>query len=166
MLALSVGALAVAFGVDLGLGGPTVIHGSPLVGKPAPDIDLLDLDGRAVSLADYRGRPVIVNFWASWCVPCKKEFPLFVGVRAGHAADGLEILGIVHDDDAGSARAFASEHGGSWPMLMDPDDVAWTAYAGVGLPTTFYVDRQGVVQAVSYGPPASGSLEALIAKIL
>ncbi|MEO7119098.1 MAG: TlpA disulfide reductase family protein [Candidatus Limnocylindrales bacterium] len=164
MLTLAVGALAVALGFRLD--GPTVIHGSPLVGKSAPAIRLTDLEGRTVDLADYRGRPVIINFWASWCEPCKKEFPLFVAVRAAHVADGLEILGIVHDDSADLARAFASAQGAPWPMLMDPDDVAWNAYAGIGLPTTFYVDRAGVVRVVSFGPPASGSIEELIARIL
>jgi thiol-disulfide isomerase/thioredoxin len=119
-----------------------------------------------VSLSDYRGRPVIVNFWASWCGPCKEEFPLFAAARERHADEGLEILGIVHDDSAEAAGAFARERSAAWPMLLDPDDSAWKAYLGLGVPMSFYVDRQGIIRAVSFGPPPSRSLDLQIAKIL
>jgi cytochrome c biogenesis protein CcmG/thiol:disulfide interchange protein DsbE len=171
-----VGAAAVALlGADLGLrprasagpsGSTVVISGSPLIGRPAPDFVLERLDGGTDSLAAYRGRPLVINFWASWCEPCKTEFPLFADARERHAAEGLEILGIVHDDDAASARAFVEAEGAAWPMFLDPDDTAWDAYAGFGLPMSFYVDRDGIVRNVSYGPPASGSLEEILADIL
>ncbi len=143
-----------------------VIGGSPLMNQAAPDFDLVDLDGQPVRLSDYRGRPVIVNFWASWCVPCRTEFPLFKQAVAAHTADGLVILGIVHEDGADAARAFAAAQGATWPMLLDADETAWKAYGPPGLPTSFYIDRTGVIRLVSYGPPASGSLEELLAKIL
>lgn len=165
----------VAGTIDLGPGAgpsgdptssPIVVGGSPLVGKAAPGFDLFDLEGRSVSLEDYRGRPVIVNFWASWCIPCRDEFPLFAAARDRHAAEGLEILGVIHDDDAASAREFAEANGGTWPMLLDPSNVAWDSYSGLLLPTTFYIDREGIVRSVSFGPPGSGSLEDLITQIL
>lgn len=143
-----------------------VVERSPLLDQPAPEFALESLDGGTVSLADYRGRPVIVNFWASWCVPCRDEFPLLRDARQRHAAEGLEILGIVHDDGPDAARDFAEEHGGDWPLLMDPDDEAWQAYGGVFLPITYFIDRQGVVRAVSYGPPPARVLEEQIEKIL
>src|SRR5262249_1018515 len=83
----------------------------------------------------YRGRPVIVNFWASWCIPCRDEFPQFVAARAEHAADGLEILGVVHQDGADTASAFARDHDAGWPMLMDTADAAWQAYRVLGVPS-------------------------------
>jgi cytochrome c biogenesis protein CcmG/thiol:disulfide interchange protein DsbE len=177
VLAVVVAAVAVlAFTLDLAPpvapsarpsgASPIVVGGSPLIGHAAPEFTLADLDGTPVRLTGYRGRPVIVNFWASWCIPCRAEFPLLRDARQRHADDGLEVLGIVHDDDAASARAFAEENGAGWPILLDPEDAAWRAYGGLLLPLTFYIDREGVVRTVSFGPPSSGSIDELIAKIL
>ncbi len=143
-----------------------VVAGSPLLNKPAPDFTLEDLEGQRVSLADFRGRPVILNFWASWCGPCKVEFPLFQQARNRHSAEGLEIVGVIHDDSAEAAAAFVEAEGSEWPALLDPDDRVWTAYGGLGLPTSFFIDREGIVRAVSFGPPLSGTLDDLLAKIL
>ena len=144
-----------------------VISRNPLLDKPAPPISLPSIDGSGtVNLADYAGRPVIVNFWASWCVPCRQEFPLFRDARAAHAADGLEIFGVVHADAADSAQRFATDQGATWPLVLDADNSAWQAYGGALVPTSYYIDRQGVVRAVSYGPPPSGTLEEQLAKIL
>jgi cytochrome c biogenesis protein CcmG/thiol:disulfide interchange protein DsbE len=143
-----------------------VISGSPLLDKPAPPIELKDDSGRTIHLADYRGRPVIVNFWASWCVPCKTEFPLFRQAREAHEKDGLEILGVVFDDTADKARAFMTAEDAAWPMLVDPAKRAAEAYRVSSIPMSFYIDRAGVVRAVSFGPPSTGSLGDLLAKIL
>jgi len=173
-LCLVIGAVALAIGVDLGARSPAanpgtsvvVVGGSPLLDRPAPDFTLDNLAGEPVSLSDYRGRPVLLNFWASWCEPCKVEFPLFQAARQQHADAGLEILGIVHHDSAEAAAAFVEKEGSEWPALMDADDAVWTAYAGLGLPTTFFIDREGIVRAISFGPPLSGTLDDQLAKIL
>jgi cytochrome c biogenesis protein CcmG/thiol:disulfide interchange protein DsbE len=144
-----------------------VVTGSPLLDQPAPAFRLMTLDGsQVVSLADYAGRPLIVNFWASWCIPCRTEFPLFRSARAAHAAGGLEIVGIVHNDSAAAAEQFAAGQDAGWPLLLDPDNAAWQAYKGALVPTSFYIDRQGIIRAVSFGPPPSGTLEEQLAKIL
>jgi cytochrome c biogenesis protein CcmG/thiol:disulfide interchange protein DsbE len=143
-----------------------VIRGSPLLGKPAPPVDLVDLDGARVRLADHVGRPVVVHFWATWCIPCREEFRLFADARREHASDGLEILGIVHDDTAEAAGGFARSQGADWPILPDPDETAWNAWLGAGLPTTYFVDRDGIVRDFSLGPVTSGGLRAQLAKIL
>ena len=147
---------------------PSIVVGrNPLLDKPAPAISLPSLDGSGTfNLSDYKGRPVIVNFWASWCVPCRQEFPLFKEARTEHAAEGLEILGVVHADSADSAQRFATDQGATWPLLMDANDAAWQAYDMSVMPTSFYIDREGIVRAVSYGPPPSGTLEEQLAKIL
>jgi len=160
----------IVLGSRLNLGGvpagSSVVGRNPLMDAAAPEISLTTVDGRQVALSDYRGRPVIVNFWASWCVPCRDEFPLLAAARAAHQDEGLEILGVIHDDSAESAAAFAASYDAEWPLLLDADDVAWNAYHGVFVPVTYFVDRAGIVRAVSYGPPPSASLDGLLAKIL
>ena len=86
--------------------------------------------------------------------------------RAAHQADGLEILGVIHDDSAQNAAAFAATYNAEWPLLDDVEDVAWTAYHGFAVPVSYFIDRAGIVRAVSYGPPPSASLDSLLAKIL
>ena len=107
------------------LGGPPsiVVSRSPLIGKPAPPLSLPALDGGTITLADYAGRPLIVNFWASDCLPCRQEFPLFKSARAEHAAEGLEV--VTHDDSFGAARQFAWKR--DLAAGVDSDDSAWTA---------------------------------------
>ncbi len=145
---------------------PIVVGRSPLLDRPAPDFALSDLDGRRIPLAAYRGRPVIVNFWASWCVPCRAEFDLFRDARTAHAREGLEILGVIYQDSPEAARAFAAQEKASWPALLDPGGSVARAYDVFGIPVSFYVDRTGIVRAVSYGPPPSNVLDEQLGKIL
>ena len=149
------------------LAGPDENEGStPLLGTAAPDIDLASLDGTRVQLSELRGRPVIVNFWATWCIPCREEFPLLATAYAEHATDGLEILGVIHDDSVDGARRFAEAHGATWPMLLDADDAAWADYIGVGLPMSFFIDREGVVRGFSLGGFSEAGLDRHLERIL
>ncbi len=163
-------AISVLFLVPLGGGDDDadsiVVGGHPLYGKPAPDIGLATLDGEQVTLSSLRGRPVLVNFWASWCVPCREEFPLMVEAYAEHADDGLEILGVIHDDSADGARRFASDNGATWPLVMDADDVAANDYGVLFKPTSFFVDAEGIVRAFSLGAFTEDGLDAQLATIL
>lgn len=143
-----------------------VVVGPGLLDRPAPVFDLLDLAGQPVRLADYTGRPVIVNFWASWCIPCQQEFPMYRQVRLQYAAQGLEILGVVYQDSATRARAFMASHDAGWPALLDPGGKTARAYGVLGIPMSFFVDRHGVVRAVSYGPPPQTVLQQDLARIL
>jgi cytochrome c biogenesis protein CcmG/thiol:disulfide interchange protein DsbE len=161
--------IVAAYLLSGGLGGgsgPQVIGGHPLLDRPAPGFVLQDLDGRDVSLSEFRGRPLLVYFWASWCLPCRTEFPLLKAALAAHAGEGLAALGIVFKDSATSAARFMSAEGASWPALVDPDGAVAAAYAVSAPPMTFYVDSAGIVRTVSFGPPPAGSLEGLLARIL
>ncbi len=143
-----------------------VVGGHPLLGKAAPDIDLLTIDGEPVKLSALRGRPVLVNFWATWCPPCREEFPLMVDAYAEHADDGLEILGVMHQDFADGARDFAADMGATWPILDDPQDAAYGDYLVVGMPTSFFIDADGVVRAFSLGGFSEDGLAAQLESIL
>jgi cytochrome c biogenesis protein CcmG/thiol:disulfide interchange protein DsbE len=146
--------------------GPIVVSRSPLLDRAAPAIELRDLEDRPVSLAAYRGRPVIVHFWASWCIPCRTEFPLYKRVRAEHAAEGLEVLGIIYDDSVEAAAGFYQVQGADWPAMEDPGGLVAAQWRVVGLPITYFVDRQGIVRGVSYGPPPPDALDTLLRRIL
>ncbi len=146
-------------------GGAAAI--TALDGKPAPAFTLHDLDGKKVSLADYKGRPVLVNFWATWCAPCKLEMPWFEQFRRQYAAQGFEILGIA-EDDAGKDEIAksAKKLGVDYPILLTDQKVA-PAYGGVDyLPMSFYVDRNGVVREETAGLATKDEVEANIRKIL
>lgn len=143
-----------------------VVSRNPLIDKPAPDFSLQTIDGQTVSLSSLRGRPVIVNFWASWCVPCREEFPLLASAYQKYSGDGLEILGVIYNDGPQTASAFARSYGATWPLLTDPNQSAWTAFRNSVVPISYYIDRDGIVRAVSYGAPPSGFLDDQIKQIL
>jgi cytochrome c biogenesis protein CcmG/thiol:disulfide interchange protein DsbE len=136
------------------------------IGEPAPDFVLADLDGNPLRLADLRGRPVIVNFWASWCGPCVEEFPLLADAQRATRADGLVIVGIVFRDRSEAARAFMGRMGATWPAAMDPGEAVAQGYGVPGPPATFFIDRSGVVAGRQIGQLSSADLERGLASIL
>jgi cytochrome c biogenesis protein CcmG/thiol:disulfide interchange protein DsbE len=132
------------------------------VGKTAPAFATFDLTGRRVRLADAVARgPVLVNFWASWCVPCRTEFPLLARAHGR----GVTVLGVVFRDSADEARAFMRDQHASWPGLIDPKGQIASAY-GVhpkpGIPETFAIDGRGVVRAKHLGPLSAADLDGLL----
>ena len=145
---------------------PIVVGRPPMLDKPAPELALTDLTGRTVRLADYRGQPVLLYFWASWCIPCRTEFGLLADAQKAHSQQNLQVLGVVYKDTAEPAREFMAAHGGTWPALLDPDGAVARAYAVPGAPTTYYLDRAGIVRAVSYGPAPRDVLDDQLGKIL
>jgi thiol-disulfide isomerase/thioredoxin len=142
-----------------------------LQGKPAPGFTLVDLDGKKVSLSDYKGKPVLVNFWATWCGPCKLEMPWFQEFSQKYAGQGLVVLGLAADDAGKSVIAgTAKKSGVTYPILL-ADETVETAYGGVDfLPETFYVDRSGKVMLETAGVSSEGGgkdeIEANIKKLV
>lgn len=140
-------------------------------GKVAPGFTLVDLDGKKVSLADFKGKPVLVNFWATWCGPCKLEMPWFQEFGQKYAAQGLIVLGLAADDAARTVIASTAKKSGvSYPILL-ADDKVEEAYGGVDyLPETFYVDRGGKVMLETAGITSEGGgkdeIEANIKKLV
>jgi cytochrome c biogenesis protein CcmG/thiol:disulfide interchange protein DsbE len=119
--------------------------------QPAPAINGITLDGSSINLADYRGRPVVINFWGPSCVPCREEFPLFLDELAEHADERLVILGVLNLDPPEPARAFVAELGASWPTVIDPDQQIARAYRVLGRPQTYFVDGDGILRSIQIG---------------
>jgi peroxiredoxin len=140
-----------------------------LRGKRAPEFNLRTVEGKKVSLSDYKGKAVLINFWATWCAPCKIEMPWLVALRSEYAPQGFEILGV-NEDDAGTPRAklakFGQEQGLNYPLLVG-DDAMSRKYGGVEfLPTSYFVGRDGKIVAETAGLVSKSEVEASIKKAL
>jgi peroxiredoxin len=133
----------------------------------APQFRAPGLRGGCVDLARYRGRPLVINFWASYCNPCRKEFPLFRHALREHRDAGLQVVGVSHDDIDGDARAFAEQFDASWPLARDPGNAIADAYVlrPPGLPHSYFVRRDGTVSAHVFGETSTRELEREIAEI-
>jgi cytochrome c biogenesis protein CcmG/thiol:disulfide interchange protein DsbE len=163
----------------LGSAGSAPQFLSPLTGKPAPNFTLEDMSGKKLTLAGYKGKAVLINFWATWCAPCKIETPWLIELRNQYAAQGFEVLGIStegndlqKDDKAGWAKdeaaiaKFVQEMKVPYPVLIDGDSLS-KPYGGLDeMPTSFFVDRKGPVVAAQMGLTSKADIEANIRKAL
>lgn len=137
---------------------------SPLIGELAPATAGITLDGEQVSIDDQRGRWVIVNFFASWCTPCRTEHPELLAFDAAHRAEGDAVLiGVTFDDRADDARDFFAERGGGWPVINDPENSIGVAYGVAQVPETFVIAPNGTVVQRFAGAVTRAELDELIA---
>lgn len=118
---------------------------SALIGAPAPDFDLETLAGKQVSLAKVRGRPIVLNFWSTWCGPCLEEHRLIQEIQKAAARSDLLFYSVLYEDTADNARRFISEYGQAASILLDPNLQTAINYGVSGVPETFFIDRKGVV---------------------
>jgi len=159
--------------------GDVPAEASPLMGKPAPEFTLEDLKGDKISLSSFKGKPLLINFWATWCGPCKIETPWLVELQNEFASQGLQIIGIstegddlkaddkdgwAHDKDA--IAKFVKEYHLQYPVLINGDSLS-NDYGGLDvMPTSVYVDRTGKVVAVQLGITSKDDMVANIRKAL
>jgi cytochrome c biogenesis protein CcmG/thiol:disulfide interchange protein DsbE len=136
---------------------------SVLVGKPAPAFTLKTLDGQTVSNADLAGKPYAVNFWASWCPPCRQEHGALRAFWERYRQQGVQLLGVIFQDSAAAARAFQHELGGDWPLLEDPGGRTAVDFGMRAPPETFVVNGQGIIVAKFSGALSPGQLEQVVA---
>lgn len=120
-------------------------------GNLAPDFALTDLDGRKLTLSGFKGKVVLLDFWATWCTPCREEIPHFVEMQNKYGADGFQVIGVSMDDDAKPVREFAQQYKLNYPVAVGDDKLA-ERYGGVlGLPVNFIIDREGRIYAKHLG---------------
>ncbi len=137
------------------------------VGTPAPDFELRTLDGATVRLSELRGRPVIVNFWASWCHPCRKEFPELRRALRTYRDERLAVVGVSYEEAlASDAREFAARMDATWPLARDPGGAVAQAWNVVGIPHSFFVAADGTLVTQLFGVTKRAVLEDAIERTL
>jgi cytochrome c biogenesis protein CcmG, thiol:disulfide interchange protein DsbE len=169
MLALA-GAAVAALALAGRLVGPppttgVVVEGKALVGRPAPRMELPGLRGGRVRLADLRGRPVVLNFWASWCPPCVAEMPDFERVHQ-RLGDRVAFLGVNQRDELQAAEQLARSSGVTYPLAIDPTGLAFDAFGGLGMPTTVLIGADGTVVDIFAGQLDETLLSERISRVL
>jgi peroxiredoxin len=134
--------------------------------REAPDFTLPLLDGGQLRLSSYRGKVVLLDFWATWCVPCREETPHFVELQRKYGDGGLQIIGVSMDDSSEPVRTFVQQFRVNYPVVTGTADVG-SAYGGVlGLPIAFLIDREGRIQAKHMGATDASVFENEVASLL
>ena len=156
--------------VDLVPNQPASANGSsdgqsPLQGKPAPAFTLLDINGKKVSLSDFKGRPLLINYWGTYCAPCMVEMPWLQEFSQKYASDGFAVIGVTYDSEVGKdtiARE-TQKLGVTYPILLSTPKAEKDYLSGTeALPISFYVDRSGKIIEISAGLGSKDELESLV----
>jgi peroxiredoxin len=146
----------------------TSIQSRPLVGNPAPDFALKTLAGDTVRLGDLKGKPILINFWASWCIPCRIEMPAIQTAYKKYKDKGLVVLGVndTYLDNLADVNTFVSEFKLTFPILLnETSEIPEDLYGVIGLPTSFFIDSEGTIQFIQIGAMSSLQLEENLKKI-
>ena len=166
-LAIVLGLFAAVFIAVLAVGEPSTSRAaeSPLVGRPAPAVSGTSIDGEQVSLTDFTGQWVLVNFFATWCIPCREEHDDLVRFSNRHRVTGdAVVVGVVFDDDLGAVEQFRREKGGDWPMLLDPEGAIAVEFGVAGVPESYLLAPDGTVVSKVVGGIFDSDLEELLAR--
>ena len=152
--------LAAGFGTD-----PRALPDA-MSGKDAPTFVLETLDGETVDLAQAAGSPVVLNFWATWCVPCAQEHATLVAAAKAYESRGVVFLGVLYADDPDKARAYLKRKGASYPTLIDPAQRVSINYGVAGVPETFFISRDGQLIHKQVGPVDRPTIDHYLQELL
>ncbi len=146
---------------------PSVLP-STLIGKPAPEFRLETLYEPADSLAldDFRGRVVVLNYWASWCGPCVAEHPVLVRLNESYDPEDVQLLGVLFQDEPANGRAFLDRLGGGWPVVVDRGSRISIQYGVYGVPETFFITPDGIIAHKEVGPVSWSLVQAKVDSLL
>jgi len=139
---------------------------APEIGKSAPSFQLTDINGKSVSLSDFQGKPVLINFWATWCAPCLFEMPYIQEVYDEWAERGLVILAINIGESPSRVENFMHYFNFSFPVLMDMKKNVTAKYNVIGYPTTYFIDGDGIIRDIKIGPFRSvAEIEDILSRV-
>ena len=149
-------------GLDVGQRAPDLVG----IGDNGQQVRLTDLAGRPLSMASLEGHPVWINFWATWCPPCQRETPVLEAAYEAHRADGLILIGVDVQEEAGGVRDYVTKYGLTYTIGMDVTGAVFRAYRVFGLPTHYFIDRNGIIRDRIYGPVSQAIVDKKLAEIL
>jgi cytochrome c biogenesis protein CcmG, thiol:disulfide interchange protein DsbE len=139
---------------------------APQANHPAPDFGLSSLDGSTVRLSDLKGQVALINVWATWCPPCRAEMPTIQAAYEQYADQGFTVLAVNLREDPRAVAAFMRQYGLTFPALLDLDGKVSVDYRATVLPSSFFVDRRGVIRAVYRGPMPRSIIAGTVAQLL
>ncbi|HEU5464115.1 MAG TPA: TlpA disulfide reductase family protein [Candidatus Binatia bacterium] len=132
--------------------GPAGDRAAPMVGNPAISFELKTLEGKSVGLAAFRGKPLIINFFATWCDPCREEMPLINELAGRSLKDGYSVLGVAVEDTRAAVAEYVREAKLIFPVALDFNSTVKRSYRIFGPPATFFIDHQGTIRDIVLGP--------------
>jgi len=135
-------------------------------GNAAPEFSVTDIDGKKLSLSDYRGKVILLDFWATWCTPCRAEIPHFVEMQQKYGPQGFQVVGISMDDDAKPVKEFYRQFNMNYPVAVGDDKLAQSFGGVLGLPVNFIIDREGRIHAKYLGATDVSVIDKAVSALL
>jgi thiol-disulfide isomerase/thioredoxin len=161
--------LRLLLGFALTFAALALLRAEPVAAAPAPEWKLKDVDGNVITSEQFKGKVVVMDFWATWCGPCRMEIPGYIALQKKYGKDGLVIIGVSCDQDKHAAQTvkdFVKKQGMNYQVVMGDEDVQ-TAFGGMdAIPTTFIIDRQGQIRDRKVGVEPTAAYEQTILKYL
>ena len=146
--------------------GQSELTPAPEVGRLAPDFTLTDLEGNRVTLSDFRGKVVLINFWATWCPPCRAEMPEIEAVYQEYKSQDVVVIGVDLLETENEVRQFVQQGGYNWIFVIDTTGVVANNYGVSAIPTSFFLDKEGVIRVVKVGAMTKRMMESRLAEAM